>query len=236
MVTWHWPRHLTFTGLLVIPLYNLTAGPGGVTSIIDAGFCSQLPLATNEQLKPYAMVIQETPRDKIRVLLSDKAEKLLRQAVSLNWSTLEFFTQDGMREDCLYYIPRETLVSIDQKFDLKLLFAITANDADGEPFKMTAFFAGMGKHYIFYNRDDIVYKKTNDSRAYRFNWLIRQKTPRFGILEEIQGLEVRTINIEGVYEDWISVHSSIKISETQMSNQAGSLPRVTNPLDPIRPR
>lgn len=207
-------------------------------SIIPADLCETLPKPNPNIIEAYRRVFPAIPPDNTREVPPENAVELLQKAADKKWSTIDFFTEDAFRAgtgQCMFYFPKKSLHEINKKFKLRLVTTIKGTDVNNKEFHMTAYFGGLGMHYIFYDRDEAIeYKPESQDNVVRLHPVIQQKIPEAG------GLDVAGISVQ--YKSlWLDVLASRKKSSTELNIYIKNpLPRLkplvrTTTLHPIEP-
>ena len=167
-------------------------------------------------------------KSKVRQATPELAVGLMSQAASRGLSALDVFTDAGLMNDRIYYIPQSVMSQMDAAFDLGSLFLVQGTTVRGSPFVMQALVMGGGKVEMLYNLLEFTFVHPvfrDYGGRYTFKSRISQTIEAPG-----------TVRIEGVVGPLDAViRKFIKLSPTKVRVVTSMLDQES-PLYPIKKR
>lgn len=167
-------------------------------SLFPPRFCARMPELLS---KPALALIRDKAPElssrRLRWVDEAAARELVESAIENKRSTIELFTDEGLRGDCVYYFSAPTLQALDKDFDLELLSPITGTDKAGKSFSMRALIAGARTIVVVYDRDGIEHRWNETLRRLRWLWLgetVRHRFAAWRRLEPVEGIEIDSEN------------------------------------------
>ncbi|MBI2070614.1 MAG: hypothetical protein HYT79_08435 [Elusimicrobia bacterium] len=230
-MTWTLRRPVLFLYLACCPLLSRA------DTVFPAGLCGSLSQPTAEELQPFldAETSGELARHQshVKKMTIDAADGIIREAANRGWTSLDLFTEEAIRGECLYFIPRNVLSAIDRRFNLNATAQINGRDENGDAFAMAGFFVGRSRHFIFYNRDSIVVPQPDaPDNPVRLRSVLLQRVVGDGHLN-ISGMSVK------VGGRWLDIQASKKVSAREIELTIGmgrAAIKVKRPILPIEIR
>lgn len=187
-----WMRRIyaisVFMALLV--LGGWAGADQGEPTTFPKNFCSRFRVSSDPAvIKMVQGALPGWTNLQPRVVDQISALKLVERARLLGMSSLDFFTDQGFRGDCLYYFPKDVLEAISSRYELDLLTPISArDDYNGADFTMEALIAGKSRIVIVYPKEDIWFKNpAQDNRWFKFARVVNHEIASYQSLLNVTG-------------------------------------------------
>jgi len=207
----------------------LAAAQAAATPVFPDRLCEDLPTAGADVQAWAREAAPDLAAAPVRELGSEEALALFQRAAETGWGSVETFTSDAFRGECVFYLSGDTMRGVDEKYDLDLVTVVRGTDEDGRDFAMSGILAGRGKLLLFYERGDIAYYSEREERAFELDARVEVTTPASGRMEEVRGLCARVAII-----GCIDIDSLVKEGDT-ITTSAGPF-STTAQVTPIRAR
>lgn len=157
-----------FIVFVAIPLKVYSSELWGTAGM--ASFCDILPPADDRVIRSmfnnYLPIIRREGIDlrQAKIAKSKDFMPLLSRAINLDWGPLEFFSTAEFADKgpCVLLLDRQTLLQINEKYDLHALWMISAPMAGQKNIDMELLLLGQGKLIVVYPRQAIVKVKDYD--------------------------------------------------------------------------
>jgi hypothetical protein len=126
----------------------------------------------------------------VREISYADVSQVIDNAAARGWSTLDIFTDEGLRGQEMYYLQASTLKSLFANFDLATALVQSGKDVDGSAFSMDGLVMGGGKLYVLFNRGPFKFDHPSDDRRYEVQARITQTIEGPGKLA-VSGMAVK---------------------------------------------
>jgi hypothetical protein len=136
---------------LFLAAASAQAAPTG--ALIAPQLWTTLPAPTTSALDWLSSRLPKLERGAVRELPFETVDKLLADAVARGYSSLDIFSDAGLREPGrIFYISQENAHKAFAKYRLRSLSMDAATAKDGKPFSLQAIVMGSGKIEMLYDR------------------------------------------------------------------------------------
>ncbi|MBI4669784.1 MAG: hypothetical protein HY747_11510 [Elusimicrobia bacterium] len=205
---------MLFLSGMILLLFS--ASPLSADTVFPSGFCESLSKPAPEKIAPYLTIAPELEgvKNSMREVTFEKMDPLLAEAVARGWSAVDFFSEDAIRGQCLYFISKEALNQVHAKYNLHVLTKIKGTDTGGQPFQMNAMFTGLSDNFMFYNRDSFTIQ--DGDRQIRLRQKVRERVPGAGRFI-VTGMSVYVSQLG----TWWDINTAEKKGSNQMEIRAG---------------
>lgn len=110
----------------------------------------------------------------VREISYDNVAAVITEAARRGNSTLDIFTDEGLRGDAVYFLSQATLERLYREFDLQTTLLQSGKDTDGGAFQMQALVMGRGSLSILYSEGPFDFKNPNDGNKYTVDGRVAQ--------------------------------------------------------------
>lgn len=102
----------------------------------------------------------------LREISYEDVAAVLDAAAALKYSTLDVFTDAGLRGDVAYYLQASTVKKLFASHELNTALVAGGKDVDGNAYTMDGIVMGRGKLHILFNRGPFTFDHPSDGRTY----------------------------------------------------------------------
>ncbi len=208
------------------PAAALAPAPVASGALVPPGLWSTLSAPDSATLAWLGARIPGLDLGRVRVLTFADADAIFATAADRRMSPLDVFSDSAFRGAEIYYIPKEVIVEIFARYEIRVLTPISGTSTDGRPFSMQALVLGGGRVESLYDLSDFdANNPMFPDYTYKFSGRVTETINGPGDLG-IQGVWVR----DGFFTPRIERIVKISPTEGRVETNYGSRVKPVMPI------